>query len=226
MNLITRISSAGFIATEQQIEELARDRHASRSQAEAIDTIYHKVLLAGCLAQLAPAPSGKRRRKSAVEAQTLVLETVHQPLYAAVLRGITTPDVSPDGDITKEERKRRALARNGRSNFARSAKSTMLKFIEAGNDLRSLDVATVTKDALRAAVVPAETGDREEVRAKRAERSLLRSIARVEKVDPHTARTRLETIVGELQTRLEAMTAFEKPRRRRTDNAANESRVQ
>lgn len=173
MNIIAK---AGYIASEEQIEGLARDV-ALGKQA---DSTYLRVLVAAVQTAL----KGKRQR-----AET-ALRQAHERFYAAVLRGVGADDITP------RERTRRAT-------FARTATSTLRSFVKAGGDVRGLDVLTVTKGSLRsfgAETVP--TGTRHERSALRAQAQLLRALKRME---PAEARQSIDSLIKALQARREAL---------------------
>ena len=77
------------------------------------------------------------------------LSEVHGRLYPAIMRGVTTPEVADDEQLSQDDKRARAAIRNARANFARTGASTILGFIKAGGDVRGLDVQTVTKYQLQ-----------------------------------------------------------------------------
>ena len=118
-----------------------------------------------------------------------MLESVSQPYYAAVLRGVGPPE------IDSRERTRRAT-------FARTAKATLVAWVREGGDIRALDVATVTKTALRAEVSNsrAEKGFNAEQRIERAQAAILDVAARA---TPQEARNYILTVMSALQNALD-----------------------
>lgn len=192
MNTIER---AGYTASEEQIEQLARDVAIGKRA----DSTYLRVLVAAVQSAL----KGKRQRA------LTALQAAHERFYAAVLRGVGADDISP------KERTRRAT-------FARTATSTLRSFAKTGGDIRTLDVATVTKAGLRALVSPEiPAGTRAERSAARATSALLRALKRMQ---PAEARQMLDSTVRTLQARRESLTVTGRAARvvseRRTTTAA------
>lgn len=188
------------LMTANQIEQLAREHTDHYSGAQAVSQTYLQALVFATQARL-----GKGRRAISADTQLEALEYVEAPYYAAVLRGVITDDIRDDLDADREERRRRMLARNSRSGFARSAKSTIVRYIHGGGDLRTVDAATVSKDALRRAVAPPEPVDRIERQIKRSSEGLQRAITRQARGDPDKARETLEAIMEDLQILLDGL---------------------
>lgn len=214
--IIAKIQAAAYRATEQQVEDMARERFTASANVDVLSDCYFKVLLAESQAQLPPlAPSGRKQAISA-EAHLMVVEAVHARYYPAVLRGINTPDVAADAPgIDQEEKSRRAKVRNARSNYARSSKSELCSYIEAGNDIRLLVVGDTSKEKLRLARKPPLPENREERITTQAADSILRSVERIAKTSAKDARNVLETAVSKLMKRLNEMGPAVPPRQRR-----------
>jgi hypothetical protein len=159
-----------------------------------------RVLVAGCQATL-----GKVRRGKALtsETQLSVLGDVSDRYYAAVLRGITTPEIAPVDGLEKAEATRRSIERNRRSTFARGAKSALNKWVSTGGDMRALDVETVTRDPLLAEVRQRKGEGNGKV--ERHARALVREVQREAKNDPLGARAHLEAVLRSLEDALDAM---------------------
>lgn len=197
VTMVAQLAAAHFKAEPAQVEQLAHELYASQGAARNADGTYLKVLVAACQASLGKAP---RRKATDVPGQLAVLEKVNETFYAAVLRGVTTPDVQPDPSFDKAESTRRSLERNRRSTFARSAKSTLAAFVGAGGDMRKLDVVLTTKALLRGFVDQGrDTELRHNLTIERAERAIL---AVLEEEEPDAARDRLETLIERLQETL------------------------
>lgn len=146
-SVVVVLAKNNFAATEDQIETLARMNLSGIQTQDSVRGSYLRALVAEIKKTAKPA---KRGRLSEVAD---VLGQVHERFYAAVLRGVTTPEVADDETLDREIRTTRSLERNRRSNFARSAKSLLNKFIDAGGDIQTLNAATVTKAELQAFVL-------------------------------------------------------------------------
>lgn len=198
--IIEKLEAHPAGATEAQVEQLAHARYTAGSQASRADSTYFRVLLVACQAKLGGPKRGPGRRAAVdIKGQLAVLDAAHERFYAAVLRGVTTPDVAADDALERAERQRRMLERNARSGFARTAKSALWAFAEAGGDLRGLDPATASKTAIRAALAPAEPTDKVARQISRSEGALLRAIARQARASPDEAAGTVERLMGELQ---------------------------
>lgn len=178
MNTIANIEKNNYLATPEAIEQMARDQYAAAESQNRIATTYFRVLIATTQAQLLGKPVLRVRVSGAgldTMAQLKVFEEVNEGLYHAVLRGITTPDLEHQDNLSAAEKSRRAKERNRRSTFARSAASTLRKYIKTGGDLRRLSIVSVTKNGLTASLpasgAPAE--GQAQRRARRAATTLL-----------------------------------------------------
>jgi hypothetical protein len=197
------IAKAHYVATEAQVEQLASAQYTASAQAESHNLTYLRIVVVRCQAEVG---TKRRGRALAVDSALAVVEKATEPLYAAVLRGITTPDIVAEPGLEPAESSRRALERNRRSTFARSAKTTLVNYVRGGGDIRGLDPETVTKAGLRAAVTPPEPANRDERIMERAQGAILRAINRQARGDPAAAQAALEGVIAALQERLEAMT--------------------
>jgi hypothetical protein len=190
--IIEIIASHNFVATGEQVERLANAVVAGHQA----DGTYLRVILAHMQAKLG---KPRRGRRSAAEGESAeaVLDTIHETLYPHICKGVG------NGDIDTTERNRRAT-------FARSAASTVRYFIREGGDVRTVDVTTVTKAGLRAAVQPAEAEAPEgETRVQRgfrkATQALVRSAQRLlARGDPDEAREQIEQTLEVLEGLLAA----------------------
>lgn len=205
--IIAKLSKGHWVATEHDVEVLAQERYANALVVSNSDSTYLKVVLVASQAKLGR-PRGRAARFNA-EAQLTVLNGVHEVFYAAVLRGVTTPDVAIEPTLDSKEQRRRSLERNSRSAFARSALSTLTGFVKGGGDLRTLDPETVTKTGLRAAVAPPEPEDKVARQIQRASGALFRAIGRRARDNPEAAREEVERVMDELQKVLDSLNGDE-----------------
>lgn len=78
--------------------------------------------------------------------QIAAVKKVHRKFYPVVQEATTTDDIKLNKKASREERRRCALERNRRGNFARSAYGTIKRWLRAsGHDLLKLDPDKVTK---------------------------------------------------------------------------------
>lgn len=196
MNISQQIAKAHYVANETMVESLAQERYTSAELVTGSDTTYLRVVIAAMQAK-----TGKvRRGRSNPLAQAEVLAAVNERFYPHVLKGVTTPDVDPtEANLTLEERRRRSLARNSRSNFARTAVSTIATYLRGGGDIRGIDVNAVTKSALRAAVAPPEPENKIERQIERNEKALIRAFKRQARDDTEAATEAIAAFIDTLR---------------------------
>lgn len=145
--VLDQLISANFKASDEQIETLARLNLHNIQGLDNVRGAYLKSLVAGVQTTAKPAS-----RKRPAEVAT-ALDTVHDRFYAAVTRGVVTPDIFDDDGLEQEEKTRRSLERNRRTTFARTAKNAVANYIKAGGDVFALDPVTVTKNELNTFVL-------------------------------------------------------------------------
>lgn len=197
-SLIEDLTKAHFLATDEQVKLLA-GRYVSGLQAQdSVKGCYLRVLTAATIKAAKPA-KGKP-----TEIMTH-LDTVHEGYYAAVIKGVTTPDIADDESLDQEQRTVRSLERNRRSNFARSAKAALASYLKAGGDLFQLDPDTVTKRELQAFVTA--------MRNKAAEPKTLRhraelAVARIEEMCRELADEDKDAAMVTVQELMARMTNF------------------
>jgi hypothetical protein len=201
--ILAKLVKGHWVATEHDVEVLAHERYANAVLVSNSDGTYLKVVLVAAQAKLGR-PRGRGVKPNA-EAQLTVLSAVHEVFYPAVLRGVTTPDIAIEAGLDPKEQQRRSLDRNSRSAFARSAVSTLTAFVRAGGDLRTVDPATVTKAALRAATAPPEPSEKVARQIQRSSKALLRAIGRRARDNPEAARAEVEALMQEFQRVLDSL---------------------
>lgn len=141
-NVIQELTTNGFLATDEQIEALARYNLQNVMGSENVRGIYLKSLIVAVQHEIQAAKVEREPKE--------VLDDVHSRFYKAIMRAVTPKSLQDDDSLTKEERKARAHERNRRSNFARSAKSTVLSFIKSDGDIMQLNAVSITKGELAA----------------------------------------------------------------------------
>lgn len=135
------IEANKFVASVNDIRKLTRENMESEQSLASTRKLYFQALVGTTRAELA---SGKDSRE-----QAAALRAVHNRFYVGVLEVITTKEVAEAPRLGPEEKKRRRLARNARSNFARSAFGTIRRWLLSGHDLTTLNLATLTEAQLR-----------------------------------------------------------------------------
>lgn len=193
------IAKHGYLVNEAALTELARKYAEGVDATEGVRATYLQILVAHAKQEL-----GKPKAVS-LEQQLNAIEETHGKLYAIILDAITSPDIAPDDELDKEESQRRSRERNRRSTFARTSKSTLRRWVEAGGKLASLDPATVTKESLRTQR-PAMATDIDSI-ISQARETLERALKVVLVQDADAA----QELVNDIQQRLQAVVTPPKP---------------
>lgn len=189
------------LMTEREIESLAAERVRQAGDVAKSDGTYLSALIVAVQSKL----GAKRGKRPATDAQLAALDETHGVYYAAVLRGVTTPDIAIEAHVEHGEAMRRTRERSRRATFARSAKSTLATWCKAGGDLRALDADKVSKTELRTSAQAADEpeGSAEQRSLRRATERIAKVIAQTARGSPANARAWLEGIIAELTEKLE-----------------------
>lgn len=169
-NDVYKLEAVNYLAPDNAVALMAKDYVEARHALTGVQGAYLKVLVAHSQKALPDAVSATKEQ---------MLEAVrftHDRLYAIVLNAITTPDIAIDNSQPDHERQRRSLERNRRSNFARSAKSTLVAYIAAEGNLLRLKPGEVTKESLREFTATVVTPPTELDRANTIEKRLERTV--------------------------------------------------
>lgn len=172
--------------TVAEIRTLARQTVDGRQQTLSARGAYFRALVETAQAELGG--------KAGQEGQLAAVRHVHRRFYPVVQEATTTPDIAHSVKAPPAERKRRALERNRRTNFARSAYGTIRRWLRAdGHDLMKLDSQKVTKSQLLKEAPPtrkhALTKERMQARADKFIGGLLGFTRQLAKVDQAQAAT-------------------------------------
>lgn len=186
--------------TVADIRALARRAVEGRTAVLEARGEYLRALVGSAQLELAKTPD--LNHMAAVKA-------VHRKFYPVVQEATATPDIKLDKKQAPAERKRRALERNRRTNFARSAYGTIRRWLRApGHDLTKLDAMKVTKSQLLNEAPPtrkhALTPQRIKARADRLVDQLVGFAKQVAKADAEQAMTVLREAMDRLSKQLEA----------------------
>jgi hypothetical protein len=172
MNVIETIVAANYRPTDSQVEQLA----FAASLGLTSKGTYLRILAAS----VQDANVSKRGQLGA-------LSKAHEHYYPHVLAGVGGSSLDP------KERHRRGT-------FARTALTTLRGFVRSGGDLRSVELATLTKTSLRkASATTIEPTDRAERSMSRANAALLRASKRLAKRDPARAKELIQRAIEALR---------------------------
>lgn len=193
--------------TVGEIRTLARQTVDGRHQIATARGAYFRALVETTQAELGC--------KSGQDGQLAAVRAVHRKFYPVVQEATTTEDIAHSPKSAPAERKRRALERNRRTNFARSAYGTIRRWLRAeGNDLMKLDSQKVTKSQLLSEAPPtrkhALTSKRIKARAGKLTDSLLGFARQIAKSDPEQAAVIAAAAIAQLSRLVPATSSGKK----------------
>lgn len=175
MDIITRIASHNYAATDADVQALAQQVVAGRTA----DSTYLKVLVVAT-------QTGKLKRTQRILTH---FESTADRLYQLVREAISAPDM-PKTEV------------NRRSTFARTSASSFRKWLKAGGDIKTLDPLTVTKRSL-APPRPKLAGDRLTRSIQAHSDALIASIQKMGARAPDKAQAVINELIETLQEQLE-----------------------
>src|SRR5690349_3748345 len=115
MDLLTSIERNHYNATEADVEKLAASHLEAASAQGRVASTYFRILLAAAQTELIGKPVLRMPRGTRAapdtEAQLKALDTAHTRLYAAVRRGVETPEITAADGLETDEANRRMLER-------------------------------------------------------------------------------------------------------------------
>lgn len=200
------IESKGYVATTEDITALAKSLYAATATLLNGRTTYLRALVGTTIKELGGKPRTvpARGRKPATSPETTglqlqALETVHMRFYEAVeqVAMLGLPN-------TKD----RALELNRKTNFARTAMSSIRAWIKAGNDITTLPVAQVTKRSL---LVERAIRPKSATRLRRAlevrSKSFVAALLELAETDKAAALGELELLMGQMAAQAVALGA-------------------
>lgn len=179
MNIVERIVSNNFVASETDVQQLAQQVVAGRTA----DSTYLKVLVVAVQQAMAA-----RRRGSAIN----IFETTAERLYQ-VVRSAVGDENTP------------AIEINRRATFARTSAHALRKFIKMGGDVKTIDPFTVTKRSLAPTRPKPAGGDRVERSIQLHAEALIATAQKVEAKDPKRAAEILEDLIERFQAELDQL---------------------
>lgn len=186
------LQARSFVGTPADMEALTQDSIQAARTGRTVRGTYLKVVVAVTQAELdisvrrravkMPQPNEEEMR-----GQMRVMVAVHKRFYAVVLK------------VARENKPRNAVEMNKWTNFARSAKAKLKRWMLAGNDIRALVPAKLTHADLE--VSRANRGwtrDRFQKRAGKWAGHLVAAATAYAKEDTQTAIATLESAVAQL----------------------------
>jgi len=143
MNIIETIAKAKYLAKPEQVAQLALAYNSANDSRSNTQATYLRVLVASLCHELKI--DRKHARLPDIDAQLLALEAVSDRFYPSIVEAVIPVALQAVPGEPAGIARNKALQRNSRTNFARSSKSTLVSFVKAGGNIRTLDVATMSK---------------------------------------------------------------------------------
>jgi hypothetical protein len=214
MNLLSTIEKANYVADDATVEKLAAEYAASVSSIESARGTYFRILVATTQQAIAGKPTLRARSKGGEPLDEAELsqhleafEAAHARLYAIVMKAGIPPELADHPNLTTDESNRRASERNRRTNYARSAASTLRSFIRGGGDVLRLSVPIVTKSAVAAMTLRTDRqdgkpGQRDRERVERAADRVVANAEALAESDKGAAVLSLQLALAKIATAL------------------------
>jgi hypothetical protein len=189
------------IATDAEIRTMAQHYVDARASGENVRATYLRALAARTIGEIgapvrANAAKAAKLTEEARVAHLAALEVAHAKLYAIV---VDVAERSLDGVPSKD----RALEKNRRTNFARTARYAVRSYIKAGRDITALAPARITKVGLAIRATPApRSPKRLRGRVERLSKSFMAALLELGEADSEGAAAELDTLIGQMATQL------------------------
>jgi hypothetical protein len=196
MNTTKTLEKKNYNIDRKTLGALAREAFKAQGVAKAMPGIYFRVLIANTQAALIGAPrvratKGEKLTEDQIALHVQTLQAEAEPMYEEILAAAN--DVYPgrgNGELRHKE-----------TTFARTAKSTLRKWIEAGKDITSVVAARSKKTAFRIEREAAEVNP--DTVMKRAEVAADRIVEQIKTItEPEKRRAALEAAMSKLEQEL------------------------
>lgn len=187
-----------FIATVDDIKALAQQHQAAENTQTETRSTYLRCLVGTTQNEL------KASLQKGLPAQLRALKEVHGRFYAVVLEAVSTGDVAKGKNLHPEEQSRRALERNRRSNFARTAHAVLRAWLKTeGHDLLTLNASKVSRYQLmneteRPAINRRINPDAIRTRVEKLVSTVLEQARKLAEADPAAAREALDLVMQQI----------------------------
>lgn len=186
--------------TDADIAKLTRDYLNAVSTAAGSRITYLRALVETTIREIGATPrtSPPRGRQTKMTPETTAsqlaaLQATHERFYAIVIK-VASEDLPA---------KDQAAELNRRTNFARTALYSARLWVRAGNDLTVLVVQNLTKAALAVKTTPRAASARQlRGRVERRSKAVMAAILALEDTDKAAAMAELNTLMGQLASRL------------------------
>jgi hypothetical protein len=165
MNIFQTIEKANYLATADDVQQLATNYLDAQQAVSRIHGTYFRILVARTQEAVCGKPTLRARSgptpplSDEARAEHLAaFEKINAELYEAVRKATIPSELENRATLGTDEANRRSLERNRRTNFARSSASTLRTYIRRGGNVLRLVVPTCTKNAV-VGMIPGTDGD-------------------------------------------------------------------
>jgi hypothetical protein len=148
-SIVKSISESNFRPSDDDIVTLVQTKVKAGAVDEGIGDTYFGVLVGRT--------QDKVSKYADTEATLKGLDAVHKELMVLVNKGAITPEVQPNKADDSETKARKHGERQRRTGFARSAASTLRRWISAGGNIHEVDAANAKKSRFTVEAKEAET---------------------------------------------------------------------
>lgn len=203
---MTSLETKGYVASDADIEALVKQVLSASQDVESGRATYLRSLVATTQNELGAKPrvrsSGKipKLTPEQIEGQLAALAKTHARFYEHVVK-VASADI-PAG-------KTQALELNRRTNFARSAVSTVRGWIKDGNDITAVAAVRVTKAQLAVRAGPRKARPpnvkRLKAAAERQSKGLIKTLLELAESDKEAAIAELNVLMGVIGDQIMAM---------------------
>lgn len=201
----TGLSLADVISRKYLLDDAALGQlaHVNVDTADLLFNLrqaYLRVLLAGVQVAIglsSPKQSNTRKYSrldaEGITAQLKALNDTHAKYYAVISNAVVTPDIADGARLGDAERHRRAIERNRRTNYARTAKAALKGVIATGYDLKELNVMAFTKTQAYSLITqrtiskPADVGASLAARLQTLTTQVYNNVRALTEIDPQKA---------------------------------------
>lgn len=161
---LTEIVDHKYVLSNEDLARFATLSVSTQDVLVSLRQAYLRVLLAGtqiALGLTAPRQNGVRKPEAIGDedrtAQLKALNETHANYYAVIVGAVTTPEIADSNRLGADERHRRAVERNRRTNYARTAKSALKALVGSGYSLLEVNVLTISKAQIQSLVIRRST---------------------------------------------------------------------
>ncbi len=182
LSILNKIAEQHYVATADLIEELSRQYSIAFDRRENTLGTYLSVLVA----------TAQQHAKENNTDAAYAITATHNLFYPAILKGLESAGVKKD-------------MLQSRATFARTAKTTVMRYVVAGGDFFAINPAEVTKAKLRELYAEPRTGDLPEKLIAKSGEVILEVVRKLAEKNIHDARRELIKAIDMLTAELDKL---------------------